>query len=150
MVKRGDPSVLRAVMSPSGDGQSDFDIHDDFATRLRDTASAIGLNAARLAALTGVRRGTMARYWHGERTVPADLLFKLADLLGVDARWLFAGTVVPGMPVPNISVSDGERRLIDAIRRLLPADRARLLNAIGLDPESPDPPTTLPIAGPPR
>lgn len=80
-------------MSPNGDGQGDF---SPFGDRLRTAAEGLGLTSAAMAQKLSITRGTMARYWHGERLPPAPLLFDMARLLDVDAHWLIRGRIDPG------------------------------------------------------
>jgi transcriptional regulator with XRE-family HTH domain len=111
-------------MSPKGDGQLFTAKYAGFSVRLAEAAEIAGYNSARLAAVVGVTRGTMARYWHGERLFPADLLFRVADILHINARWLITGagrSDPPAEPDPR-SASD-EEFLLDAFRRLSAAQR---------------------------
>lgn len=75
-------------MSPKGDGQGEF---APFGDRLRNLAEPLGFTSAALAKKLGITRGTMARYWDGERLPPAPLLFDIAHLVGADAYWLVWG-----------------------------------------------------------
>jgi transcriptional regulator with XRE-family HTH domain len=76
---------------PNGSRQDSGRVFTDIAARIQNTARDQGLTAAQLSRHLKLTRGTFARYWHGDRLIPADVLFALADRLGVDARWLFLG-----------------------------------------------------------
>jgi transcriptional regulator with XRE-family HTH domain len=111
-------------MSPKGDSQQILVKYASFSARLVEAAELAGFNSARLAATVGVTRGTMARYWHGERLLPADLLFRIADILAINPRWLItgAGQLAPPLEPDPYTASD-EERLLDAFRRLSPEQR---------------------------
>ncbi|MFM9851619.1 MAG: helix-turn-helix domain-containing protein [Sphingomonadaceae bacterium] len=90
-----------------------------FSSRLVEAAELAGFNSARLASAVGVARGTMARYWNGERMFPADLLFRVADIIGVSPRWLVTGDGSAEPPIESGGVdADEECRLLIAFRRL--------------------------------
>jgi transcriptional regulator with XRE-family HTH domain len=120
-------------MSPKGDSQHLVAKYARFSARLVEAAELAGFNSARLAALVGVTRGTMARYWHGERLLPADLLFRVADILNVSARWLItgAGPVTPPLEADPYAASD-EERLLDAFRRLSAEQRGHVTQSAQL------------------
>jgi len=40
---------------------------------------------------TGSKKQTFAGYWNGERLPPADLLFRMSEILDCDPRWLLFG-----------------------------------------------------------
>ncbi len=111
-------------MSPKGDSQQLPAKYASFSARLVEAAELAGFNSARLASIVGVTRGTMARYWHGERLLPADLLFRVADVLSVNPRWLItgAGQFAP-TPEPDPDTAGDEERLLGAFRRLSPEQR---------------------------
>ncbi len=77
--------------SPNGPRQVSGRETTGLAERIQYAAKVQQLSMAKLAHGLGLTRGTLARYWHGERLPPADTLFALADQLGVDARWLVTG-----------------------------------------------------------
>lgn len=82
----------RDIASPFGDGQAE---NIFFGDRLRAEATRQGLSAAALAQKLGVTRGTMARYWHGERIPPAAVLLDLAEAIDADPQWLVRGRASP-------------------------------------------------------
>lgn len=82
----------RDITSPYGDSQAKNLV---FGDRLRAQADRQGLTAAALAQKLGITRGTMARYWHGERLPPAALLLDMAEELETDPQWLVRGRRAP-------------------------------------------------------
>jgi transcriptional regulator with XRE-family HTH domain len=120
-------------MSPNGNSQATAPKFSAFSARLVQCAEIAGFTAARLAAEAEVRRGTMARYWHGERMFPADLLFRVADILDVNPRWLGTGegSMVPPLEVDPAAAPD-EDRLLDAFRRLTPEQRGHVTQSAQL------------------
>ncbi len=112
-------------MSPIGYSQGNLVKHDAFAARLVEASEFAGYNAARLAAAVAVSRGTMARYWRGERLCPADLLFRIADVLSVDPRWLVTGDSKEGLALQ--AATESEDRLLQAFRRLSEEQREHLV-----------------------
>jgi transcriptional regulator with XRE-family HTH domain len=112
----------RDSMSPNGDSQGQVTYRAEFAERLATSAARAGFNAARLSAEVGITRGTMARYWRGERMFPADLLFHVASILSVDAQWL-----VTGEGAGLDSGSPREAALIKAFRQLPPDQQDHVL-----------------------
>jgi transcriptional regulator with XRE-family HTH domain len=77
--------------SPNGSRQDFGRVFTDVAARIQSTANDRGLTMAQLSRDLKLTRGTFSRYWHGERLIPADVLFALAERLSVDVRWLFLG-----------------------------------------------------------
>jgi transcriptional regulator with XRE-family HTH domain len=78
-----------------------------FGQRLQLAAKHKGYSASDLSRLAGVSKQSMSSYWRGERFCSSDRLFALADVLGVDARWLITG---------ETQDSSGEDRLLQAFR----------------------------------
>jgi transcriptional regulator with XRE-family HTH domain len=76
--------------------------------------------------MAGVRRGTMARYWNGERLFPADLLFRVAAILGVSPQWLLEGND-PKRGKVGANESPDEARLLSAFRRLSPDQQEHVI-----------------------
>jgi transcriptional regulator with XRE-family HTH domain len=107
--------------SPNGSSQDSGRVFTDVAARIQMTAHKRGLNMAQLARHLKLTRGTFARYWHGERLIPSDVLFALADRLGVDARWLFLGEPVSG---------EDSKRLEARFNQLNPQQKALILTTI--------------------
>ena len=67
---------------------------DDKATigaRVRRTRRALDITQADLAARIGVAHTTIVRIERGKAAPRTDTLFKLADALGVDPKWIVAG-----------------------------------------------------------
>jgi transcriptional regulator with XRE-family HTH domain len=110
---------------PIGKDQVTAAKYSAFADRLSQSAELAGFNSARLAGVLGLTRGTMARYWNGDRLPPADLLFRMADLVAADARWLVTGVHGAG---------DGaeEDQFLSLYRRLSPAERDHLTQSAAL------------------
>lgn len=82
-------------MSPNGDSQVPERRYFDFAGRLKTAAKKKGWGVTELAGKLGVARGTLNRYWAGDRLPSADLLFEMADALEVTARYLIEGRSDP-------------------------------------------------------
>jgi transcriptional regulator with XRE-family HTH domain len=111
---------------------SSQDIVGDFSgcgARLTQAANNKRYNAARLGAEFGVSRQVMARKFKGEM-LPAHLLFPIADLLGVSARWLVTGQGSPKPPVELDQTTDEEFDLIGGFRLLDPAQRALVASTV--------------------
>lgn len=107
-------------MSPNGDGQAPNGDSEGFGRRVRESADLVGVIAAELARRIDVPRASFGRYWNGERLPPPDVLFRLADALSVDARWLISGTrrsnrghLAEAGSADWISVPEFDLRLID-------------------------------------
>lgn len=81
----------------------------------------------------GIARGTMARYWNGERMFPADLLFRVADILRVNPRWLVSGEGSADPPLEaGRQAGDGEDRLLAVFRRLTPKQQEHVMQSAQL------------------
>lgn len=57
--------------------------------RLRETRQAADLSQADVAARVGISQGMVGRYELSAKNPPLDVMIRLADALGVDARTLF-------------------------------------------------------------
>jgi transcriptional regulator with XRE-family HTH domain len=126
------------TMSPKGDGQVFTTKFAGFSVRLVDAAEMAGFNSARLAAAAGIARGTMARYWNGERMFPADLLFRVADIIGVNPRWLVTGAGSADPPVQSDpATADEESQLLAAFRRLTAEQQSHVTQSAQLLSTSP-------------
>jgi transcriptional regulator with XRE-family HTH domain len=125
-------------MSPNGDGQALTAKFGGFSERLIAAAEMAGFNSARLAATVGIARGTMARYWNGERMFPADLLFRVADIVCVNPRWLVTG-VGSAAPLaePDPLNADQESLLLAAFRRLTSEQQSHVTQSAQLLSTSP-------------
>jgi len=99
--------------SKSANADIKYDISDSQAAtgnagvgaRIRQRSAEIGLKAADLCRLADIKPQTMSGYWNGERPVPADKLFAIADALKCSARWLVSG-VRDGVGLSNIVDAD--------------------------------------------
>jgi transcriptional regulator with XRE-family HTH domain len=115
-------------MSPNGEGQVSPKRFLRFGERLALSAENAGFNSSRLALATKTGRATMARYWTGERMMPAALLFEIADLIRVNPRWLLTGYGTRDLPLPAAAGS----KLIAAFRRLPRAEQDHLIRTAEL------------------
>lgn len=61
------------------------------AHRVRKLAAQKSLAAADLGRALDIKKSAVSNYWNGARDWPTDRLIPLADLLGVNARWLLTG-----------------------------------------------------------
>lgn len=57
----------------------------------------------------GITRGTMARYWDGDRLPPSDTLITLSETLGVSPAWLIRGGDKSGGVLASASDADWVR-----------------------------------------
>ena len=64
---------------------------DAVAQRVRKFAARKNLAAADLGRALGIKKSAASNYWNGARDWPTDRLVPLADLLGVNPRWLLTG-----------------------------------------------------------
>ncbi len=120
-------------MSPNGDRQVSERRFTDFALRLIQCSENAGFNSTRLAQALGVGRATMARYWSGERLVPTSLVFKIADLVGVDPRWLVTGTsIFDDNATANLDNLAREQLLLEQFRRLTSDQQDHLIKSAHL------------------
>lgn len=95
--------------SPNGDGQVPEKPYARFAQRLQESADNKDLKSANLADKLGITRGTMARYWDGERLPPSDTLITLSETLGVSPAWLIRGGDKSGGVLASASDADWVR-----------------------------------------
>ena len=77
--------------SPNGDDQVSERKFHEFSERLQSAAKDKGFQQSSLAKALGITRGTLNRYWNGDRLPPADTLVDLTDALHVSAKWLVKG-----------------------------------------------------------
>lgn len=75
--------------SENADGQQA--IARDFSVRMQDRAAELHISRSNLTSWTQSKKQTFSGYWNGERLPPSDLLFRLADELDVNPRWLLLG-----------------------------------------------------------
>lgn len=70
----------------------------------------------------------MNGYWNGKSLMKVDALFKIADTLGCNPRWLVTGQGQVEPPVElDPANADDEARMLDAFRRLRDDQRAHVL-----------------------
>lgn len=100
--------------SENADGQQ---VAADFAARLRSRADELRISRSNLLNWTGIKKQTFAGYWNGERLPPPDVLFKLADQLDVDGRWLLLGERSSGSAATHTAIRDWMRNVQDGDRR---------------------------------
>jgi len=86
------------------DGELDRQAPDAFGRRIRERAAELGLESAEIGRLAGIKKQSMAGYWHGERFCGSERLFSLADALKVSARWLVEG--IGPMADPVVDADD--------------------------------------------
>ncbi len=95
-----------------------------FGQRLRVSAERRGYSAADLGRLAEITKQSMSAYWNGSRLCGVDRLFVLADILGIDARWLATGESHAQTPDAQLL----ERlRALDAPARAVMLDLADLI-----------------------
>ncbi|RHW17160.1 XRE family transcriptional regulator [Sphingomonas gilva] len=61
-----------------------------FGERIRTRAAELGWGLSDLSRESGTKKATLQNFWEG-RLCRADVLFPLADALGVSPRWLATG-----------------------------------------------------------
>lgn len=71
----------------------------------------------------------MGRYWNGERLLPADLLFRAADCLSVEARWLLTGDD-EGWAEDRLTAV--EQKLLTGFRMLSDNHRLHIVQSVAL------------------
>ncbi len=108
--------------SQKRDGQAEISA-SAFGARLRVAASRTGLSAADLGRMADIAKQSMSAYWNGTRLCGTDRLFSLADILGVDARWLVEGDAPDGG-----EAGEEKERLVRAFARLDGRRRAVLID----------------------
>ncbi len=79
------------------ENQAVFD-REAMAHRVRKLALARNLNAQELGRLVEVKKSSAANYWDGSTMWPTDRVLVLADLFGVEPRWLISGEGPSGAP----------------------------------------------------
>jgi transcriptional regulator with XRE-family HTH domain len=95
---------------------------ESITDRIRQAIDASGLKQAEIARRVGVERQTVGDWYHGRSVnVRPDHLFALADVLGVEARWLATGHG------PRERVSPILSNYAEVIRQLSPEAREALL-----------------------
>ncbi|WP_337846209.1 S24 family peptidase [Sphingomonas sp.] len=105
--------------SENADGQQ---VAADFAARLRARAEELRISRSNLLNWTGIKKQTFSGYWNGERLPPSDVLFKLADQLDVDGRWLLFGERPPGSAAIQAGIRDWMRNVDEGDQRARSAD----------------------------
>lgn len=98
---------------------------EDFGNRIREAATRLGYSLSDLSRLTRMPKQSLSSYWNGSRFCGAERLFSIADVLGVDARWLIEGE--PDVPVTEeaqllesfIALDAGRRSLLLGLARAL-------------------------------
>lgn len=97
-------------------------MNESITDRIRQAIDASGLKQAEIARRVGVERQTVGDWYHGRSVnVRPDHLFTLADVLGVEARWLATGHG------PRERVSPILSNYAEVIRQLSPEAREALL-----------------------
>ncbi len=104
---------MPAAPSIFNDGaERDFDTLGSRLSRARQSA---GLTAAGLARSTGVRKATLDN-WERDRAEPrANLVFRLAGILGVSPAWLLVGL---GEPPENATQAEDLLKLSSQLAQL--------------------------------
>ncbi len=88
--------------------------------RLRAERERLGFNQEDFGQLGGVNRNSQANYEKSKRSPDSDYLSAIAQH-GADIAFIVTGTRTP---VPEGSLSDGERAVLEHYRQLPDADRA--------------------------
>jgi transcriptional regulator with XRE-family HTH domain len=125
MSKRKSP--IGEIQSPNRDLKVKSFAFEELGARLRSAAQDRGLTQRTLAQNIDIPTSTIGRYWHGQRLLPVDLLFRVADCLAVDPRWLATGESQSG----GVLTSD-EYELLIRFRGLSMLQRDHLLQSAGL------------------
>lgn len=68
-----------------------MDDKQTIGARLRRTRRALDITQVELAERIGVAHATIVRIERGQTKPSTDTLFKLADALGVDPKWILSG-----------------------------------------------------------
>jgi transcriptional regulator with XRE-family HTH domain len=131
-------SPFREIKSPNGDNQVKSIVISEFGARLRQAAQDRGMNQRLLAQSLDIPTSTIGRYWNGQRLLPADLLFRAADCLAVDPRWLALGEIRN-----DGDLGPDEHELLKRFRGLTPLQRDHLLQSATLLGGTDTAPSTL-------
>jgi transcriptional regulator with XRE-family HTH domain len=102
--------------------------------RIRQAREARDLSTREAAKLIGIGKSTLSEIENGDSKFPsAEVLFRMADVLGVSARWIvFGEDGEMHIPTPE------ESQLLDAIRELPEESRvlvASLINTLKTQPK---------------
>lgn len=116
-------------MSPNVDMQDENSLAQAVGIRLRQVAEFEGFNSRRLAMAVGLSPQTLGKYWNGNRLIPANFLFLIADVIKVNPRWLITGEG-ERRPEFNANFVDkaGEEELLWQYRTIPDAHRLALMN----------------------
>lgn len=113
---------------PNGYSQVPTKPYAEFSERLRASAEKKNIKSGALAAKIGVTRGTMARYWDGERIPPADTLIAISETLEVGPTWLVRGGTPISGRVVDASDADWVEVAEHDVRELTDADRGPVVS----------------------
>lgn len=97
-----------------------------FAKRLQRTRKAAGITQAELAEQAQVHRASVQRWERGDDIPTAMAVFRIADTLNVNARYLLCLVDTPGKWV---NPAQDERKLIETYRALSERSRRVLLDS---------------------
>jgi transcriptional regulator with XRE-family HTH domain len=132
MAKRKSP--FGEIKSPYRENQLEITTAQAFGARLRDAAKDCQLTQSQLAKALDIPSSTMGRYWNGERFFPAEIMFRAADHLSVNARWLVTGEL---MVRDANDLTAEEMQLLTKFRALTPRQQqhvrqnAAMLSGVG-------------------
>lgn len=100
-----------------------------FADRFRESRKAAGFTQEHLADLCGLTKGAISQYELGHNSVSGESLFKVADGLSVNARWLISGV---GSATSQNEGPDSSDKVIRIAKHLagLPDDRLAALGVV--------------------
>lgn len=97
----------------------------EMGNRIRERRQQLGLSLEQLAKKVGCSKQTIGHYETGStKTVSMNVLFPLADVLDVSARWLATGE---GEPKPFGLRNEHEKELVATYRTLPPPLQEHLL-----------------------
>lgn len=95
-----------------------------FASRLKERRESLGITQVQLAEKLGVTKGAVGNYEIGLSSPKAEILYKVFDVLGCDANFLFQDEMED--PKELATLDEKEYPAMSKYRRLSPEEQTRI------------------------
>lgn len=96
--------------------------------RIRQRRTFLEMSQTDLAKYVGIAWQQLQKYENGTNRVPASRLYHIARVLNVDPNWFY--DVEPSKMPSADELEADERRVLEAYRKLQPAERKRALGIL--------------------
>lgn len=94
--------------------------------RIKEARKSMGLTQEELAKLVGVTKGAIANYENGTSHPKESILYKLIDVFGCDANYLFQDMI--HVRKPSSATPQNEAALLDLYRQLNGEGQQRVID----------------------